>query len=73
MIPASGGCVAPNRTGAHIWRQPLGLLLRLLRELADENAYARHLAAHGLTHSPAQWRRFSDTRLAAKFARAKCC
>ena len=52
----------------------LGVLLReILRELADENAYARHLAAHGVPHSPAEWRRFSEHRLAAKFARAKCC
>jgi len=49
------------------------LILRLFRELADENAYARHLAAHGRAHSPAEWRRFSEDRLAAKFARAKCC
>ena len=27
------------------------LVLALLRELADENAYQRHLAAHGRTHS----------------------
>ena len=52
---------------------PFRLLLRLLRELADENAYARHLATHGVPHSAAEWRRFSQDRLAAKFARAKCC
>jgi hypothetical protein len=49
------------------------LLLGLLRELADESAYARHLAAHGRTHSAAEWRRFSDERLRAKYMRAKCC
>jgi hypothetical protein len=45
----------------------------LLRELADENAYRRHLAAHGRTHSAAEWKRFSDERLRAKYVRPKCC
>ena len=50
-----------------------GLLRDLLRELADENAYQRHLAAHGRTHSAEEWRRFSDERMRAKYMRAKCC
>ncbi|MEZ5400551.1 MAG: hypothetical protein R2729_12840 [Bryobacteraceae bacterium] len=45
----------------------------LLRELADENAYQRHLAAHGREHSGEEWRRFSNARLRAKYERAKCC
>ena len=49
------------------------LVLALLRELADENAYRRHLAACGRAHSGAEWRRFSEERLRAKYARAKCC
>lgn len=49
------------------------LLLGLLREIGDENAYARHLAAHGVIHSGQEWRRFSEERMAAKYARAKCC
>ena len=49
------------------------LLLGLLRELSDENAYHRHLAAHGAEPSAAEWRRFSEERLRAKYARAKCC
>jgi hypothetical protein len=49
------------------------IVLGLLRELADENAYRRHLEAHGLCHSGDEWRRFSAERLAAKYARAKCC
>jgi len=51
----------------------LQLLIGLLREIGDENAYARHLAAHGLVHSPGEWRRFSEERMAAKYSRAKCC
>ena len=46
---------------------------QLLRELADENAYQRHLDAHGRAHSAEEWRRFSDERMRARYARAKCC
>ena len=49
------------------------LVLGLLREIADENAYQRHLAANGREHSGVEWRRFSEERLRAKYARAKCC
>jgi hypothetical protein len=49
------------------------LLLAILRELADESAYQRHLKAHGRPHSGEEWRRFSEERLRAKYARAKCC
>ena len=49
------------------------LALALLRELADENAYRRHLARHGRPASGEEWRRFSEERLRARYARAKCC
>jgi hypothetical protein len=49
------------------------LLLALLRELGDENAYRRHLAQHGRCHSGEEWRKFSEERLRARYARAKCC
>jgi hypothetical protein len=49
------------------------LLLAILRELADENAYRRHLQSRGRPHSGEEWRRFSEERLRAKYARAKCC
>jgi len=49
------------------------LLMALLRELSDENAYARHLKAHGRTHSPGEWRHFCEHRLKAKYSNAKCC
>lgn len=52
-----------------LWR----FVLNLARELADENAYRRHLAADHREHSAAEWRRFSDERLRAKYARPKCC
>ena len=45
----------------------------LLRELSDQNAYARHLATHGRPHSAEEWQRFSDTKMKAKFGRPKCC
>jgi hypothetical protein len=49
------------------------LVMALLRELADENAYQRHLSAHRKPHSGAEWRRFLDQRLRAKYSQAKCC
>jgi hypothetical protein len=48
-------------------------LLELLREIGDENAYARYLAVHRVAHSPAEWRKFSDERFRAKYQKAKCC
>ena len=45
----------------------------ILSEISDQNAYARHLAAHQRTHSGAEWRRFCDERFRAKYQRAKCC
>jgi len=45
----------------------------ILREISDENAYARHLRVHRRPHSGAEWRRFLDERLARKYARPKCC
>lgn len=49
------------------------ILVGLARELADENAYERHLRTHGRAHSGEEWRRFCEERLRAKYARAKCC
>ena len=49
------------------------LVMGLLRELSDERPYRRHLAAHGLAPSRAEWKRFSDERLRAKYVRPKCC
>ncbi len=49
------------------------LVLRLLRELSDENAYRRHLETHRRAHSAAEWKRFSEERLRARYTRPKCC
>ncbi|HLK17495.1 MAG TPA: hypothetical protein VKT81_01025 [Bryobacteraceae bacterium] len=48
-------------------------ILAMVREIADENAYHRYLRHLGRTHSPEEWRKFSDQRFARKYARAKCC
>jgi len=58
---------------AHACRRFGCLLVALLREIADEGAYDRHLAAMRRTHSPEEWRRFSERRHVAKYARPKCC
>lgn len=49
------------------------LVLDILREIGDENAYQRHLKAHAREHSAEEWRRFSEERFRGKYARAKCC
>ena len=49
------------------------IMMGLLRELSDENAYQRHLRAHGRVHSQSEWRRFSEERLRTKYMRPKCC
>ena len=54
-------------------RRLVRIVMALLRELADENAYARHLKVHGRAHCGEEWRRFSEERLRAKYTRAKCC
>jgi hypothetical protein len=54
-------------------RKAAALARELLRELADERAYGRHLEHHGRTASAEEWRRFQDARMRAKYARAKCC
>lgn len=45
----------------------------ILKELSDESAYERHLAAHKRAHSGEEWRRFCEERLRAKYANPKCC
>lgn len=49
------------------------IVLSILREIGDENAYRRHLLHHGAGASGEEWRKFSDERMRAKYARAKCC
>ena len=49
------------------------LAAALLRELADENAYHRHLHRSGAADSAEEWRRFWEQRLNARFTRPKCC
>jgi hypothetical protein len=48
-------------------------ILAILRELADENAYKRHLTTLGRTNSPEEYRRFQSEHFKAKYQRAKCC
>ena len=59
--------------GASAVRAAMQLAIGLLRELGDENAYARFLAATGRTRSRESWRHFTDERLRAKYVRPKCC
>ena len=54
-------------------RRAFHLVFELMRELADERPYQRHLQYHGRTHSPQEWRRFHESRLLARYVRPKCC
>ena len=49
------------------------LIWALLRELADESAYRRHLDVNGRVHTREEWRRFAEERLQARYTRPKCC
>jgi len=49
------------------------ILKGIADEIADQNAYRRHLAAHGAEASGAEWRRFCDERWATKAKQGKCC
>jgi len=54
-------------------KQLFRLLRSLLKEIADENGYARYLASTGKTHSGREWRAYIDARHNRKFKNAKCC
>ncbi len=55
------------------WQRFWQTLLAILRELADERAYQRHLRVHGRAPSGEEWRRFSEERLRLKYQRPRCC
>jgi uncharacterized short protein YbdD (DUF466 family) len=55
------------------FRRLIATLTNLAKELADENAYARHLKATGQEPSRDTWRQFSDVRLRRKYQNGKCC
>jgi hypothetical protein len=54
-------------------RELLRILVGILKEIGDENAYARHLASKGVPPSKEEWRVFSEARMKRKYMRAKCC
>jgi hypothetical protein len=54
-------------------RNFFALLLAILREIGDESAYSRYLELHRLEASGPAWRAFSEHRMRARYARAKCC
>ena len=54
-------------------RRLLRFAWRLAREIGDEAAYSRYLAAKGVAHSSSEWRTFSERRMREKYSRAKCC
>ncbi len=51
----------------------LEVLLATLREIFDENAYARYLARTGAVTSRASYAAFLAERRAAELRRVRCC
>ncbi len=56
-----------------LWQRVVWVLRGIVDELTDQNAYRRHLAAHGVADSPEAWRRFQDEHWQAKSRRGRCC
>ena len=57
----------------NILRRVCSYFIALARELSDETSYARHLRLTGHSHSPAEWRAFSDRHHRRKYQNNKCC
>ena len=55
------------------FRHLLEILRGILDEITDQSAYRRHLLAHGVVHSPDEWRKFCDERYQAVAKRPRCC
>jgi hypothetical protein len=55
------------------FRSFVRIVVSVVDEISDQNAYRRHLAAHGAVHSPDEWRRFQDQQSAANSRRPRCC
>jgi hypothetical protein len=55
------------------WTNALAIVRGVIDELSDKAPYQRHLAAHGATDSPAEWRRFQDEQWQARQRRGRCC
>jgi hypothetical protein len=57
-------------------RARVGALLRtiaaVVRALADEDAYARHVARHGCGRA-GDWAKFVDARFRARNGQGRCC
>ena len=58
---------------SRIWKAFVEIVTGVVAALSDQNAYVRHLAAHGTVHSPEEWRRFQDEHGTAKSRRGACC
>jgi hypothetical protein len=56
-----------------LFKQAMNILLDILNEITDQNAYRRYLISEGVPHSGAAWRRFCDRRWQDKERRGRCC
>lgn len=68
------GARSKLRRNARLALRRFGCFIRdLARELADENAYSRHLAWHHREHSREEWNAFYEARLKHKYRQGRCC
>jgi hypothetical protein len=51
----------------------LAVVVATLREIFDESAYARFLANHGLSPSPASYAKFLREQEVVQARRPRCC
>ena len=54
-------------------RRFLALVMGLLGEISDQNAYNRYLRREGRAATRESWKQFHQQRLHSKFIRPKCC
>jgi hypothetical protein len=57
----------------NFFRRMRHIFAGILRELADQNAYRRHLERCGREHSAAEWKHFTDHRFRTKYSQGRCC
>jgi hypothetical protein len=72
ILPAAAFQAASRRPNKPLF-SAIEIVRGIIDELSDQNAYRRHLIAHGATHSADEWRKFSDEHYRAKSTRPRCC
>ena len=72
-VNGRAGVLAGHGSQPNPLRRALSLLAATLREIFDENAYARFLARRALAPSRASYLAFLEENSAARARRPRCC